>query len=399
MSLRFRLYPTPEAEEAMNRHCSDARYVWNKFLEQWHFARWLTSFATNPEHKEALKSVNKYRWGKELTEARAEFEWLKEGSSRVQEAALQELYQAFLNWWKNPAHFGSPTFRSERDYNSFLIKDIFIKKLNSRWAEVNIPKFGYVKFRLTRNFKILLECKSARVKLTRSGKWYISFTRAEKPKERELTNQDIGIDVGVANTITLSNGEFYNAPQFLSKGKQQRKIRLQRKLAKQQYNSNRYNQTRLAIAKLSEQEAATRKDWIEKITTELAISYDYLYVEDLNVKEMTTNEGAKKKGLNKAILNSAWGYFYQRLEDKNPNVIKVNPAYTSRTCNSCGYEDIKNRLSQSEFLCTSCGTLAHADINAAKNILAAGLAVSGRGGQPDYGSDETLTTQPSLLVF
>ncbi len=400
MTYKFRLYPTEEAKEVMQFHCDQARYVWNIFLEQFHTARWLDSFATNPQHKIDLLSINKYRWSKELTEARAEFEWLREGSRQAQEAALQDLYQAFLDWWNSSTRFGIPQYRSKRTSNGFLIKDVSILKFNNRWATINIPKYGHVKFRLTRKFKLLLKSKSARIKKTKSGNWYITFaTKRVESKHKVNTAQVIGIDVGIANTITLSNGEHFQLPQLLSKEKEQRLKRLERKMARQQLGSNSREQTRLAIAKLSEEEAAARKDWHEKITTELAMKYDYLFIEKLDIIKMANKE-VGKRNLNRNIYNSAWGYFFRRLQDKNPNVIKVNPAYTSRTCNSCGYEDIKNRLSQSEFLCISCGHSANADVNAALNICAAGLAVSGGGAFFDIGQGyETPTIKPSLLVF
>ena len=126
--------------------------------------------------------------------------------------------------------------------------------------------------------------------------------------------------------------------------------------------------------------------------------YDFIAVEDLKVKNMVRsasgtkeNPGknvAQKRGLNRAISAQTWSLFRQRLEDKAANagspvvVVAVNPGFTSQTCSQCQHAAKENRKSQAVFPCTACDYTANADINAARNILAAGLAVAGRGGRP-----------------
>ena len=126
--------------------------------------------------------------------------------------------------------------------------------------------------------------------------------------------------MGVAHTATLSTGEFLDTPELLSKGEQRRKRRLQRKLARQVKGSNRRNQPKLAVAKLSAKESDRRKDWIEKTTTELVRNYDLIVLEDLKVKNMTRSAKgtvespgknvAQKSGLNRSILEQNHPGFY-----------------------------------------------------------------------------------------
>ena len=203
--------------------------------------------------------------------------------------------------------------------------------------------------------------------------------------------------MGVAHTATLSTGEFLDMPELLSKGEQRRKRRLQRKLARQVKGSNRRNQPKLAIAKLSAKESDRRKDWIEKTATELVRNHDLIVLEDLKVKNMTRSAKgtvespgknvAQKSGLNRSILEQSWTMFCQRLSDKAANtteqveVIFVNPAYTGMRCSKCAHTEPKSRKSQATFLCLACGHMDNADVNAAKNIIAAGLGVTERGGQ------------------
>ena len=204
--------------------------------------------------------------------------------------------------------------------------------------------------------------------------------------------------MGVTHTVATSNGDFLDMPELLTKGERQRKRRLQRKLARQVKGSNRRKATKLAIAKLAAKEVDRRKDWIEKTTTELVRKYDMIALEDLKIKNMTKSAKgtkdkpgknvAQKSGLNRVILEQGWGLFRQRLTDKAINamtpveIIAIHPAYTSLRCSECGYTDKKNRESQALFHCLSCDYTDNADVNAAKNIIAAGLAVTERGGQP-----------------
>nr|WP_298207925.1 transposase [Ferrimicrobium sp.] len=199
------------------------------------------------------------------------------------------------------------------------------------------------------------------------------------------------------------------------KGESQRKRRLQRKMARQVKGSNRRNRTKRQIATLSARERDRRKDWIEKTTTDLVRRYDVICIEDLKIKNMSRSAKGtvarpgknvrQKAGLNRSISSQAWGLFRQRLTDKSrfattrSEVVVVNPAFTSQTCAVCGYTDKKNRQSQTVFLCQSCGHTANADVHAAVNIYAAGLAVTGRQGTSHaFEHSDPAKRQPPDLV-
>ena len=227
----------------------------------------------------------------------------------------------------------------------------------------------------------------------------MSFTQPAPAIERQSTRALVGPDMGIASTATTSDGVHLRMAKLLSPGEAQRKRRLQRKLSRQKKGSNRRARTKCSIAKLSARECDRRKDWIEKTTTTLVRDYDLIAVEDLKVKNMVRsasgtveNPGrnvAQKRGLNRSIQSQAWSLFRKRLEDKAAKatspvlVITVNPKHTSQTCTNCGNTTAKNRKSQAVFACATCGYQANADINAAQNILAAGLAVTGRRGTPN----------------
>jgi putative transposase len=206
----------------------------------------------------------------------------------------------------------------------------------------------------------------------------------------------------------LSTGELLSAPG-LRQTEAVRLVRLQRRRAKARRGSNRRAKLTAAIARLKAHEADRRKDWVEKTSTDLARRFDVIGVEDLKIAAMTRSAKgtlaepggnvAQKRGLDRGILASGWGRLVARLEHKAPGrVIKVNPRYTSQTCNTCSHTARESRESQALFRCVACGHQDNADVNAARNIAdsAAGRAVAARGGS---GLPEPANREPQLLLL
>jgi transposase len=181
--------------------------------------------------------------------------------------------------------------------------------------------------------------------------------------------------------------------------------RMQRTLARATRGSNRRGRVKHAIARLRARETDRRKDWAEKVSTDIARRFDVIRVEDLKIGNMTRsakgtreNPGRNvraKARLNRGILGSRWGLLVRRLQDKAPGrVEKIRPALTSQRCSACGQVDRDSRESQAVFRCTACGFAGHADVNAAINI-AAGHAVTARGGD---GVARPVNREPQLLL-
>jgi putative transposase len=276
-----------------------------------------------------------------------------------------------------------------------------VRRLNRRWGEVRVPQAGWVRFRWSR--AVPDDVKSYRVTRDRAGRWHLAFAWIPHPVATPGNGLAIGIDRGVAVSAALSTGEMLNAPG-LSTGEQRRLKHPERTLARAKKGSNRRGKAKAAIAKLKAREVDRRKDWCEKLSTDLARRFDVIRVEDLNVKAMIRSAKgtieapgrnvAAKAGLNRGISRSGWGLLGHRLEEKAPGrVEKINPAFTSQRCSACGHVDRKSRKSQAVFRCTACGYACNADVNAAKNI-AAGHAVTARGG---FGTARPVNREPQLL--
>lgn len=380
MSNRYRVYPSDEQARVLVRHCDDARFVYNLALEQMNMFR-------------LGRPVDMGTWNRQLAEARREFRWLAEGSSSVQQGALQDLRQAFFAWWKNPTRLGHPTWRTRTGTTQgFFVRDLHVRVLNGRWAMIFLPKCGEVRFRLSR--PIPLESKSARVTLDRSGRWHVSFRAPQPAVPRVSTGRSIGIDLGIACPVAMSDGEVIVRSALLSVGEAQRKRRLERRFSRQVAGSRRRERNRQKIARIVARETDRRRDWIEKATTRIVRDFDLVAIEDLKIRSMVKSASgtvldpgrcvAQKRGLNRSISNQAWGLFRRRLVEKasasEVDVVVVSARNTSRRCGACGHTVKENRESQAVFICQSCGHQANADVNAAVNILAAGMAVAGRGG-------------------
>jgi len=392
---RYRLLPTPTQEAVLRDHCAHARYIWNLAVEQ--HAHW------HPGRKNAPGYLEQCR---QLTQARAEHPWLAAGSQTVQQQALRDFAQAMAAFFDpgNPA--GRPSWRKAGRDEGFRIvgrgRQWDVRRVSRKVGQVWVPKAGWVRFRWSR--AVPAGVKSYRVRMDRAGRWHIAFAVIPAPVPAPGNGQAVGIDRGVAVSAALSTDELLHAPA-LSARERTRLRRQQRTLARARRGSNRRGRVRHAIARLRARETDRRKDWAEKVSTDIARRFDLIRVEDLRIGNMTRsakgtreNPGlnvAQKAGLNRGILGSGWGLLVRRLEDKAPGrVEKVRPALTSQRCSACGHVDGKSRESQAVFRCTACGFACHADVNAAINI-AAGHAVTARGGD---GAARPVNREPHLLL-
>jgi putative transposase len=171
---------------------------------------------------------------------------------------------------------------------------------------------------------------------------------------------------------------------------QQRRLRrYQKSVPRKKKGSCNRRKAITRLGNLHRRIARSRADWLHKLSTGLVASHPVIALEDLRVAAMSASARGtanrpgsrvrQKAGLNRGILDAAWAEFRRQLEYKTAAVggelIAVNPAFTSQRCSCCGHTDKGNRTTQSSFICLACGHAENADVNAAKNILAAGHAV------------------------
>lgn len=205
------------------------------------------------------------------------------------------------------------------------------------------------------------------------------------------TGAVVGIDMGVRHFLTTSDGTHVPNPRHLA-ASADRLATAQRSVASKKRGSKRHGEAAARVGNVHRKIRRQRLDYTHKVALSLVRDHDVIVHEALTVANMSKrpaprpvgdgtyapNGAAAKTGLNKAILDAGWGVFLKILRDKAESagraVIEVNPRNTSRRCAECGHVAEENRKDE-QFRCVTCGHEAHADVNAAVNILRAGLAL------------------------
>lgn len=382
---RYLLGFKPEQETFAETIADICRAVWNTALEQ------------RREFRRRGAWINYAEQCRQVSEAKREpgLEWLAAAPSSVLQQVLRDLDRACRThgtWnvqWRSKASF----------VRSFRFPDpakLAAERLSRRWGRVKLPKFGWVKFRWTRPLGGTI--RNATV-LRDGGRWYISVCVEDGVTQVEPNGKPpVGVDRGVKAAVATSDGCLRDR-EFVATGEAKRLRRLQQRHSRslrihgRNRRSNRRDSARAELGRLNARIRSRRKDFAAWTANRLTRDHGLIAVEDLKIASMTRSARGtveqpgknvrQKAGLNRAILDKGWGGFLRALEHKarytGSQIVKVNPAYTSQRCSRCRHVDRKSRESQADFRCTACGYRDNADVNAAKNILAAGLAVTGRG--------------------
>ena len=357
----YRLYPTDEQAEQMLRISSVCRAIWNAALEQ-RICHWRNYQAQTGDN---LNFVTQCR---ELTELRKELDWVRAVSQTAQQRTLKDLDTAFRRYFAGQGGFPKWKAKGKHEAFSHVGREVQVEKINKRWSRVKLPKLGWIKFRRHRDLRGTIA--EAAVVLTPLG-WQIGFG-CKVDAEIADNGLAVAIDRGVAVPLMLSDGTSYALPPNIETI-QKRYRRACKAFSRKRRGSKRHAKARRRVAALKSRQARARKHWAHEATTDISRRYGTVVVERLRTKNMTAKARlvgvAQKRGLNRSILNVGWHQTETMLAYKCARVIKVDPAYSSQTCSSCGAVDRRSRENQSRFVCTACGHRDNADRNAAVVIL------------------------------
>jgi putative transposase len=366
---RCRAYPGAEQQVMLNRTFGCVRVVWNRTLA-----------ARQARYAAERTSMSYAETDRALTAMKREpgLAWLGEVSSVPLQQALRHQHAAFLAFFGKRA--GYPRFKSRRGRQSatwtrsafrMAGSDLWLAKMSAPlrvvWTWPGTDLAG-------------LNPTSVTVARDAAGRWFVTF-HAEVADPAPLPDAGgAGVDVGLHHFATLSTGRKVEHPRHWERH-EQRLRRYQRRLARCKKGSANRAKARVKVARAHARIADARRDFLHKTSTGLVAAHGVIAVEDLAVRNMVGN-----RSLARAISCSGWAQFRAMLEYKaqryGRTVIAVDRWYpSSKTCSACGFLLAELSLATRTWPCPSCGTRHDRDINAAKNILAAGLAaVAGNGG-------------------
>ena len=358
VAYKYRLYPNKTQQTLLNKTMGCVRFFYNQQV---------ATFRTYD------KETNPMPYFKTSTELRNEIEWMKEVSA----AAIQQKEMDFKEYKKQlfsksrKKKIGFPKFKKKSNRQSFRLPNQKFKVIGNK---IQLEKIGKVKMIVDRE----LPCgklMSVTISKNPSGQYFASILIETKIDYKPKTNNEVGIDLGLKTFATQSDGIEIANPKFLNKN-QVKLRRMQQHLSRKQKGSNRRNKCRLKIARLH-QKIANQRDWfLHNYSTSLINNYDRIYIEDLNVSGMVKNHC-----LAGTISDVGWSKFTSMLIYKSvwygKDVVKVDRFFaSSKTC-SCGAKNDDLKLSDREWVCTSCGSVNQRDLLAANNILKEGRRSSG----------------------
>jgi len=358
-AFRYRFYPSPEQEAILARTFGCVRYVYNWALDLRRSAY---------QERQSRLSYGDTSAALTALKHQPDTAWLGEVSSVPLQQALRHLSRAFQNFFAGRAAY--PRFKTKRGKQSAEFTRSGFRWLDGKLylAKMEQP----LDIRWSRHFSG--EPTTVTVSKDPAGRYFVSFLVEEDVAPKPFTPSTVGIDLGLEHTVTLSTGEKVGNERFLQRDL--RKLaRAQQYLSRKQKGSRNREKARLQVARIMARIADRRRDFLHQLSTRLINENQVICAESLVVKNMMQNHS-----LARAIGDAGWGELLRQLDYKarwyGRILVQVDRFYpSSKTCSNCGHLLGSLDLGVRIWTCPECGVTHDRDVNAARNIRAAGLAV------------------------
>ena len=414
LNYSFELKLNTTQRRFLSQTAGAVRFVWNHFLAEqkaiqesrntiYHQNKERVEQGLDPLPQPSLLSFNECCKALTALKRTEGTQWLKQPIAQALQQTLRDQDRAIRESFKNGKGF--PRFKSRDHGDSFRLPQPKAQDIDEANARVFVPKLGFVRYRKSRD---TAEGLVRQVTIKRDGtKWFVVITKLINYTPMQTLAGECGIDLGIAQTVTTSEGKVYQIDTDRIKAiekqiaQKQRALshnyEARRQLAKcglaQAFDktkpSRKRRRLKAQIQKLYQKLRNIRKDFCQQTANAIARTVGMVYVEDLKIRNMTASAKGtieepgrrvkQKSGLNKAMLRFSPHQLVSSLEwallKHGGYVTKVNPAYTSQTCPSCGHCEKENRPTQAEFKCRQCGYANNADVVGAINVLNRGRTV------------------------
>jgi len=362
-TFKYPLYPSPAQAGLLEETLETCRRWYNTCLAE-------RKNTWEQEHR----SVGKYEQLREVKEYRKENEYAAKLHCHILQVVVQDLdkaFQAFYRRVKAGENPGYPRYKGKHRFDSFGLKE-YGNGFQIDGRRLKLSGIGRVRVRWHR--PIEGQVKTVRI-CRQAGKWYACFACEVEEKPLPPTGRAVGIDVGVHHLLASSDGEVVENPRWYQSEQTRLRV-LQRRVSRRKLGGSNRRKAVSALQRQHEHIARRRKDFLNKVAHAWIARYDLIALEALQIQNMVRN-----RHLSKSILDAGWGTLRQRLVDKaaeaGRQVILVNPAYTSKTCSSCGAVWADLTL-EGRWIECSCGLSVDRDVNAALNILWVGRTQWGK---------------------
>jgi len=379
---KYRFSPSDEQQRVLAHTFGCCRYVYNWALRQ----------RTDAYYQRGERMYYKGTAQRlVLLKKQEETVWLNDVSSVPLQQALRHLDKAFRNFFDGRANY--PTFKKKRNQqaatyanNAFIWKDQALTL-----AKMDAP------LSIVWHRPLPDGCKPSSVTVTKdeAERYFVSILVEEDIKALEVSPKTVGLDLGLKSMVITSDGYTYGNPKFFSKN-EKKLAKAQRRHAKKKKGSKNRNKARLKVARLHQKISDRRRDYQHQLSASVIRENQVVCVESLHVKNMVKNPC-----LAKAISDVGWSEFIRQLEYKaewyGRTIVKIDKWYpSSKRSFDCGHLLDSLPLDVRSWACPECGVVHDRDINAAKNILAAGLAVAACGEAVRPGAVKTKPGKPKL---